>query len=349
MCQGNRRLVLWGRSASASHRSAVYLGAAALLAVLLVACAPTLATPRPTPGTPGGAQSDPHQACRNNDAFITIPDARLGRAVNQALNPGLTVEDTPNTQVRCSAMARVTTLTGSNVESLEGLQYAINLSEIRLRSSPVRSLAPLAGLPRLNVLNIVGGRLTSLHSLPRLPTVTALDISGNLVKDLSPLAALPALSYLNAKDNAIGNISTLAQLTELQFVDLSDNLISDVSALAGHSKLFTLVLNDNHVDDAGPLASLVGLDRLELSNNLLTDTDFAAGLALRTLRLAGNYISSVGGLAQNPHIRDFRTLDLSNNCISLDPEDPFSLVVQELANLRLEPQRDDCRLLAPST
>lgn len=347
MREGNRRLELSGRSVPASRRGGVLSVVPVLLATLLVACAPTLATPRPTPGTQGGAWSEPHQVCRNDDAYITIPDARLARAVNQALHPRLDVEATANAQVRCSAMARVTTLTGSNVESLEGLQYAVNLTELRLRSSPVRSLAPLAGLPRLNVLDIVGGRLTSLHSLPRLPTITAVDISGNLVKDLSPLAALPGLVFLSAKDNAIGDISILAQLTELQFVDLSDNLISDISAFADHSKLFTLVLNDNQVDDAGPLGSLVSLNRLELSNNLLTDTDFAAGLALSTLRLAGNYISSVRSLAQNPNIRALRTLDLSNNCVDLESDDTVALDGLGLTNLRLEPQRDDCWLLAP--
>ena len=313
--------------------------AVTLLTAVLVACAPGVATPRPTPGTPGSSQSAPHHSCRANDAVVTINDPAVFDAVaSQAFGANVDA-----TELRCSDLARVTRLNVTGARSLAGLEYAVNLSQLTVRNSGVSSLAPVEGLARLTTLNVTGSSLTTLHSLPALPALVALDISTNLVSDLTPLANVPGLTYLKANGNAISDISGLEDLRELVWVDLSDNPITDITALSGHEHLETLLLNDNFISDAGPLSGAARLQRLSLANNRLANVDFIKGLELRTVDLSGNNITSVRGVAENRYIDGSRSVDLRGNCIDLTSEDPLTQdVVATGGGVQLEPQREDC-------
>lgn len=320
------------------------VAALTLLVAVLVACAPGAATPRPTPGTPGSAQSAGHHSCRANDAVVTINDPALFDAVATHLFES----NHEVTELRCSDLARVTRLRVTGAGSLAGLEYAINLSELIVRNSSVSSLAPVEGLARLTTLNVIGGSLTTLRSVTTLPALVALDVSDNLVTDLTPLADVPGLTYLKADGNALADISGLAGIIGLTWVDLSDNLITDITALAGHEGLETLLLNDNFIGDAGPLRGAVRLQRLGLANNNLVDVDFIQGLELRTVDLSGNNITSVRGIAQNRYIDGSRSVDLRGNCIDVTSEDPFTQDVVAIGgSVRLDPQRDDCLLEVP--
>jgi len=320
------------------RRRASWVGGALCVALLAVACAPS-ASPTTTTGAPGTARAQFSPACASADQRVTITDPALARAVLSAL----AYQPADRAEVPCSDMARLSEVSTSGVESLAGLEYAINLNRLTVRQSPVTTLAPLAGLQRLTSVVVQGGRLTSIEAVATLPVLSVLDIRGSDVSDLTPLAERTGLTYLVAPDNDISDVSALAGMSDLFWLELSGNHITDVSPLAGMQRLSTLKLDGNQIADASPLAGLTRLQRLELQGNLLTDVDFVEALDLQVFSVADNRVTSVRGLARNRMLSAAEPFDLRNNCIDLTSDDPF---VQDLlergTGLLLEPQDMGC-------
>lgn len=316
----------------------VRLAAALCVALLATACAPT-ASPSAAQGAPGTARAQFSPACASADQPVTITDPALARAVLSAL----AFQPADRAEVPCAAMAQLSEVSTTGVESLAGLEYAINLNRLTVRQSPVPTLEPLAGLQRLASVVVQGGRLTSIEAVATLPALSVLDIRGSDVADLTPLAQRTGLTYLVAPDNDISDLAPLAGLTDLFWLELSGNHITDVTPLAGLQRLSTLKLDGNQIADAGSLAGLGRLQRLELQGNLLTDVDFVESLDLQVFSVADNRVTSVSGLARNRMLSAAEPYDLRNNCIDLASDDPFVQDLLERATgLLLEPQDMEC-------
>ncbi|MFO7546967.1 MAG: hypothetical protein R6W77_15860, partial [Trueperaceae bacterium] len=118
---------------------------------------------------------------------MSIPDANLAAAV---VRPGGTAPDGAPAAT-CAQLAAATRLSAEGVTRLDGLEYAVNLREITLTDADLRTLAPLAGLPRLETVRVRGGSLTTLATLTNLPGLTILEVTGNALADISAVTAFP--------------------------------------------------------------------------------------------------------------------------------------------------------------
>ena len=106
---------------------------------------------------------------------INIPDANLRAVIERAL-------DKPAGAIITNAeMATLTNLEGGrvNIRDLTGLEFAINLTELHLRSNQLSDLSPLAGLTKLKWLNIRESGVIDLSPLAGLINLEDLDISNN--------------------------------------------------------------------------------------------------------------------------------------------------------------------------
>ena len=95
---------------------------------------------------------------------ISIPDANLRAAVEKALSktPGATITtDDMTTLMRLEAHQ-------VDIRDLTGLEFAINLEEIRGNDNLISDLSPLAGLSKLGVI----------------------ELRNNAIRDLAPIAGL---------------------------------------------------------------------------------------------------------------------------------------------------------------
>ena len=81
-------------------------------------------------------------------------------------------------------------LTGEEIRSLEGLQYAVNIETLGLTVNQIKNIAPLSKLIKLK----------------------ALSISDNAIRDISHLSSLSNLEILSLDDNNISDISSLSNL-----------------------------------------------------------------------------------------------------------------------------------------
>ena len=156
------------------------------------------------------------------------------------------------------------------------LAACVNLVKLEIESMDVSNehLVALAGLTKLESLNLLGNHITDLRPLAGLVNLWNLDLSHNQISDLSPLAGLVNLLYLDLSHNQISDLSPLAGLVNLRDLDLSGNEISDLSPLAGLVQLERLDLEDNKIVDIQPLLDNIGIgagDLIILKKNQLSD------------------------------------------------------------------------------
>ena len=223
---------------------------------------------------------------------VHLPDSNLRQAVSEALN---LPTGAPITE---ADMRQLTALNAAAREIIEltGLEYATNLTELRLGGNPIRDISPLAGLTQLtllrlndcwtiddisslahltqlNWLDLDRNLIVDIRSLAGLTALTSIDLRGNRIIDVSPLANLMQLAELRLSDNQIVDITPLANLTNLIALWLSDNQITDVTALANLTQLTVLLLSNNRIEDISPLENLTNLEQLDTDNNPIFDPD----------------------------------------------------------------------------
>ena len=168
---------------------------------------------------------------------VNIPDANLQAVIEDSLSKarGETI-----TAAEMATLDRFEIWT-EDIKDLTGLEYATNLTELKLQFDHIPDLLPLSGLNNLTRLQLWGK-----------------------VSDLSPLSGLNKLTWLTVMHNNILDLSSLPPLNSLLWLDLFGNDISDVSPLSGLTNLRILKLWDNNIWDLSPLSGLNNLESLDL-------------------------------------------------------------------------------------
>lgn len=265
-----------------------------------------------------------------------MPDPNLRRVVSETLDvESLTIAD----------MQRLHDLVsnGDGVESLEGLQHAVNLKFLQVNKSQISDLTPLAGLVNLNTLKLDHNPISDLTPLAELMNLEWLQLHDCQISDLTPLAGLVNLRWLFLQYNQISDITPIRNLTKLEQLEIIGNPI-DTHAVGAPAdwmpdpNLEQAVREELEIPDIIPIhpgdvtrlheLHLIGLDirslkGLEYAVNLkflaiartqILDLTPLTGLEnLRVLKLNNNRISDIAPLA---NLIDLEVLQLSNNQIS---------------------------------
>ena len=196
------------------------------------------------------------------DAADWMPDPNLRQAVREAL-------DIPDgIPMHPADMAALTVLLAErDIESLKGLEYAINLEFLHISRCEVSDLTPLAGLENLQVLKLYKNRITDITPLSGLVNLQELELKASQIVDISPLQGLVNLQNLRVGGNQIADISPLVGLVNLQELEVELNQVVDVSPLAGLIGLRRLNLEHNFISDLTPLVPLTNLEALLIFGN----------------------------------------------------------------------------------
>ena len=157
---------------------------------------------------------------------VKVPDEALARSIRVTLEQGALQGGLTGAN-----LAELESLSDdSGVQSLEGLQCAINLQVLNIENSQVEDLSPLQNLTRLDSLRVDGGRIDDLTALQNLVGLQALFFYENEVDDLSPLAGLVQLDTVGFAGNEVSDLSPLVELAdegsltgENSFVDVREN------------------------------------------------------------------------------------------------------------------------------
>jgi len=204
----------------------------------------------------------------------------------------------------------------SDVTSLTGLEYAVNLRSLSCTHGRIRDLSPLSGLHELESLALNTNEVSDLSPLSGLSNLRDLNIHDNEISNLSPLSGLSNLAWLDMHANQISDLSALSGLANLDTLNFEGNQISDISPLSSLDALSCLRLGCNEISNLSPVSGLSNLDTLSIYANLISDLSPLSGMSsLRSLVLCGNQISDIAPLSS---LTSLDYLDIANNPLSGD-------------------------------
>ena len=204
---------------------------------------------------------------------------------------------------------------GGAIQDLDGIQYLVNLYDLRLQNGEISDLSPLAGLTSLTLLHLANNEISDLSPLAGLTSLPLLNLSGNEITDIAPLAGMTGLVTLYIDNNQISDLSPLAPLTNLEFLWAFGNEISDITPLAALTNLQELFIGNNEISDVSPLTNLTNLTSLHLNNNQISDISPLAGVATGTI---DSLIVSDQQVTLSPPIPLSNPLVVTNDVFLLD-------------------------------
>ena len=194
------------------------------------------------------------------------------------------------------------------IVDIQGLEFAVNLTELDLAGNPIEDISPLQSLMDLTHLGL-GATNLSVSDLSLLSTLTSLQyltLWDNQISDISPLSTLTSLVALDLGGNQISNLSSLSELTSLVELALGDNQISDLSPLSALIDLRELSLINNPLSDLRPLSNLTNLEVLDIAYCRVSDVSPLAGLVnLRVLTMHHNLTRDFTPLLGLKNLTDF--------------------------------------------
>ena len=109
-----------------------------------------------------------------------------------------------------------------DIESLRGLEHAINLEFLHIGPSDVSDLTPLAGFENLRGLKLFGNRISDITPLAGLINLEILELQDNQIVDISPLKGLVNLTELNLGENPILDFTPIYGLAGIETLRLGD-------------------------------------------------------------------------------------------------------------------------------
>ncbi|EPY04266.1 copper amine oxidase domain-containing protein [Paenibacillus alvei TS-15] len=260
-----------------------------------------------------------------------IKDGNLEKAIRSWI---VKKDDEPLTKADLESLT-VVSFSGKGIKDLQGLEYAVNITDLDLDINEITDLTPLKRLSKIHTLSLKANKISSIDELSALKEMKYLDIKWNQISSLDVVKQLPRLVELSADHNQISNVQALSSAAELAYLKLDDNEIEDIAPLGSIKKLTYLNVSNNKIKDFSPLRKLSkSLTYLGIDGDQVTDLKMLEGFNnLEGLSANNNNIESLAPLAK---LTKLSTLDLSSNKIKdLEPLNHLS----ELDTLYLDNNR----------
>ncbi|MBM5607940.1 LapB repeat-containing protein [Listeria ivanovii] len=148
--------------------------------------------------------------------IVNIPDPAFKSYLNSILGQPTTSDIT---EAQMDTITNIT-INGGTVADITGIDYAHNLTSVRLANTQVTDFSLLASLSKLTNISLAGSNITSnsIPDLNGLQELTNLNISpANLTNDaLTKINKIPNLTYLNLDSNySLTDIMPLKSLPNL--------------------------------------------------------------------------------------------------------------------------------------
>ncbi|MCP1187476.1 leucine-rich repeat domain-containing protein [Paenibacillus sp. 1781tsa1] len=179
--------------------------------------------------------------------------------------------------------------TKSKISNLQGLEHAVNMTDLFLPGQNIKSIKPLNKLNKLTFLAVEGNQIADISPLIGLTNLQNLVMDNNKIKSLAPLKNMRKLTSLLASGNQVTDLSPLQKL-KLEWVIMNDNKIQDLTPLKNHPTLEYLYVEDNLIKDIAVLETIPHLTEVYLANNPLNDR---AGQVIENLKKKGVIVSLV--------------------------------------------------------
>jgi Leucine-rich repeat (LRR) protein len=137
-----------------------------------------------------------------------MPDPNLRRLVREKLG---IPNGIPLTQLQMQRLYGLVSI-DDGIESLQGLEHAVNMDFLHLSGGSVSDLAPLMWLENLRALKLYSQNISDISALLNLVTLENLELHDNNISDIRPLSNLVNLKRLQLHDNQIVDFTPLLEL-----------------------------------------------------------------------------------------------------------------------------------------
>ncbi|MBB6019572.1 Leucine-rich repeat (LRR) protein [Paenibacillus sp. JGP012] len=231
---------------------------------------------------------------------------------------------------------RVVDLSNAGIQSLSGLEHAVNLTHLRLYGNEISDLTPLEHLTQLREIDVRNNYITSIQPLAALQQLGRLYVSNNSIRSIDVVRSFPRLHTLHASGNKIASLNALAELHSLQWLEIANNVITDLTPLETQTKLEQLNIANNHVSSLDVFTDMPdSLRELNVSNNHISRLKPLSHMThLRKLDISGNQIQHLNDIAALNGLKELNAE--SNQIYDLEPLRTFtSLSVLKLSNNRI--------------
>lgn len=204
------------------------------------------------------------------------------------------------------------------LEKIAVAESNATVSKLGLRGNKLTdsSVPALAKLNRLHQLNLDHNQISDLSFARSAPRLASLRISHNRVRDVAPLYESGNFVEIVADHNLIEHIDFAKFQAPVLGLQFNHNAITKIVGVDQLSEIESLGLGGNPIEDLTPLNSLrpmISCISLNLSDLGRSDFRELTGDLFCRLNLAGNAITSVGGL---PKSKRLYSLILSGNKLS---------------------------------
>lgn len=213
-----------------------------------------------------------------NKEIVTFEDPNFEKAVRDNIKkPEGNIYKSDVESVSFLSMGSYPTNTPSTkVNSLEGIQYFINLEELFINvNNTISDLTPIENLINLKEIIVYESNISDLTPLKNLINLQDIRISNSTIADIKPLEGLVNLKELHLINNNIANIFPLRNLVNLETIMLSDNNIDNIDILKDLKNLKTVVIHNTRVSDLFALTELPELEFIGAYNIPITIADLA--------------------------------------------------------------------------
>ncbi|CAN5412669.1 hypothetical protein BH23BAC3_BH23BAC3_16760 [soil metagenome] len=169
---------------------------------------------------------------------VTFPDALLEAQIRIALDIDDDEDITPDMMLQLEEfnIDASDNFSGdiSGIEDLTGLEYAKNLTLLRLSYTSVTDLSPISELENIEYLRFNNTAITDISPISGYTSLTyfnANTVTG--LEDMSPLAGNSGLQTAILREVPFGNagMSTIRQLTSLHRINMRDTGVTDITVL----------------------------------------------------------------------------------------------------------------------
>ena len=286
----------------------------------------------------------------DNSKEVNIKDEILKKAIiNQLKHQNIYKDGQKITEKKMSQLKGLdcnlnfTQSRSGGIKSLEGLEYAVNMTILDLTGNEVIDLTPLKKCKNLETLELdaqysmkSGQYLTDISPLKDLTKLKKLVLKNNKIEDLSAIGSLTELEELDLYGNRgiksingfenlkklkklllnrtgeITDISPLKECKDLEELSIQNNKVSSIEALKDHEKLTLLDISGNkQITDLSPLEKSTKLTRLLANGNKIENLDSLKNLTeLKEIHVSENKIKDLSPLKKLVNLED---LDIGNN------------------------------------
>ncbi len=157
------------------------------------------------------------------------------------------------------------------VYEIDGLEYAVNLSDFSYRYGTLKSLNPIKSNSKLFYMVISYSKVEQTPDLFNTPVLESVSIIETNLSDCDFLKESKNIINLNLIRSGLTKIEFITNMNNLENLDLSTNSISDISSIKNKTKLTRIVLHQNEVSNIDVLSTCIALEEVNISYNYVSN------------------------------------------------------------------------------